>query len=159
MNVKGVCGFLALSTLGVGVLAGIPSVVNAADPDDVAAASRGFYEALTTLDDGSAMAEIWAQTPYVTFIGPRSKAPIVGWDAQATYWMNANKMFSKRDVTLSDQHLHVDGNLAWEVGTETADVELTDGSIRTTSNLVTNVYEKLGGHWLMVSHHAQPTPK
>ena len=128
MKVDGVREIFALSAFCAVGLLGTVSAAHATDTDDVAMASRGFYQALTVLDDGSAMAAIWAHEPYVTFIGPRSKAPIVGWDAQAKYWSTANSLFTKRDVTLSDQHLHVDGNLAWEVGKETADVELTDGA-------------------------------
>jgi ketosteroid isomerase-like protein len=145
--------------MGAILFSGHLSAVHAADTDDVAAASQGFYAALSVIDDGSAMSEVWAQTPYVTFVGPRSKSPIVGWDAQKNYWVNANKLFAKRDVTLSEQHLHVDGNLAWEVGQESADVELADGTARKTDNLVTNVFEKIDGKWLMVSHQAQPIPK
>jgi hypothetical protein len=29
---------------------------------------------------------------------------------------DTNKQFAQRDVTLSDQHIHANGNLAWEMG-------------------------------------------
>jgi hypothetical protein len=45
-------------------------------------ASRAFYSALPVLDDGSAMEKVWANTPYVTYVGPMSDSIIVGWDAQ-----------------------------------------------------------------------------
>jgi hypothetical protein len=49
--------------------------------EGVKAASGAFYEALAVMDDGAAMEKVWAHTPYVTYIGPRAKSIIVGWDA------------------------------------------------------------------------------
>jgi len=48
-----------------------------ADIDGVKAASKAFYEAVVVVDDGTAMEKVWAQTPYVTYVGPRSTAIIV----------------------------------------------------------------------------------
>jgi hypothetical protein len=58
--------------------------------EGVKAASKAFYAALAVLDDGTAMSKVWAQRPYVTFVGPRSKAMIVGWEAQKKYWLENN---------------------------------------------------------------------
>jgi hypothetical protein len=30
-------------------------------------------------------------------------------------WAETNKLFAQRNVTLSDQHIHANGNLAWEM--------------------------------------------
>ena len=89
-----------------------------ADIDGVKAASKAFYEAVVVVDDGTAMEKVWAQTPYVTYVGPRSTAIIVGWEAQKKYWTEFNKPFSQRTVALVDAHVRVVGNLAWEIGTE-----------------------------------------
>ena len=131
----------------------------AADMEGVKAASKAFYAALAVIDNGETMEKVWAHTPYVTYVGPRSKSIIVGWDAQAKYWVETNKLFLERPVTLSDQQIHVNGNLAWEMGQETGDSKLKDGSTRKTDFIVTNVYEKLDGRWLIVSHHVQPKPQ
>lgn len=125
----------------------------------VRAASKAFYTALATLDDGTAMSKVWAQQPYVTFIGPRSKAIIVGWDAQKKYWTENNKNFEARNVSLKDQRIHVNGNLAWEMGVETGETKLKNGSGGKVNNFVTGVYERINGRWLRVSHHAQPIPQ
>jgi ketosteroid isomerase-like protein len=129
------------------------------DIDGVKAASNAFYTALDVLDDGTAMAGVWAQTAYVTYVGPQSKLIIVGWDAQKKYWADFNKRFSKRNVSLIDVHIHVNGNLAWEIGAETGQAFMADGTTRKIDWLVTNVYEKIGGRWLIVSHHVQPKPQ
>ena len=131
----------------------------AADLEGVKAASKAFYVALAALDNGVAMEKIWAHTPYVTYVGPRAKTIIVGWDAQKKYWVDTDPLFSQRNVTLSDQHIHVNGNLAWEMGQESGTPKMKDGKDATADYIVTNVYEKIDGRWLMVSHHVQPKPQ
>lgn len=131
----------------------------ASSVDGVKAASKAFYSALAVLDDGAAMEKVWAHTPYVTYVGPRAKSIMVGWDAQKKYWSDTNKLFSQRTVSLSDQHIHVNGNLAWEMGQESGPTKLKDGKEGKADYIVTNVYEKIGGRWLMVSHHVQPKPQ
>ena len=74
-------------------------------------------------------------------------------------WGEVNKITSQRTVSLSDQQIHVNGNLAWEMGTETGDVKAKDGTVRKADYIVTNVYEKIDGRWLMASHHVQPKPQ
>ncbi len=129
------------------------------DVDAVRKASKAFYSALPILDDGSAMQKVWANTPYVTYVGPQGRSIIVGWEAQKKYWNEFNKLFSQRSVALVDDQVHVNGNLAWEIGVETGQAQMKDGTTRKVDWIVTNVYEKLGGQWLVVSHHVQPRPQ
>jgi ketosteroid isomerase-like protein len=131
----------------------------AADVEGVAVASKAFYEALVVIDDGSAMANVWAQTPYVTYVGPRNTSIIVGWEAQKKYWVEFNSAFALRTVKLVDAQVRVVGNLAWEIGTESGQARMKDGSNRKVDWIVTNVYEKIGSRWLVVSHHVQPKPQ
>ena len=132
----------------------------AADLKGMKAASKAFYAALAVIDNGEAMEKVWAHTPYVTYVGPRATSIIVGWDAQAKFWVEANKRFSQRNITLSDQQIHVNGDLAWEMGQETGDMKMKDGdALLKVDFIVTNVYEKLDDRWLIVSHHVQPKPQ
>jgi ketosteroid isomerase-like protein len=64
-----------------------------------------------------------------------------------------------RNVLLVDAQIHVNGNVAWEMGLETGEAKLKDGTARKVDNIVTNVYEQAGGRWLIVSHQAQPKPQ
>ena len=130
-----------------------------AGEDGVKAASKAFYAALAVFDDGTAMSKVWAQKPYVTFVGPRSKTMLVGWDAQKQYWAKNNEAFAERKVTLTEQRIHVHGHLAWEMGVETGNVKMKDGRASDVDHFVTGVYERIDGRWLRVSHHAQPRPK
>jgi ketosteroid isomerase-like protein len=126
--------------------------------DGVKAASNAFYAALPVLDDGTCMQTVWANTPYVTYVGPSSLAVIVGWDAQKRYWEAFNSEFTARSVSIATARIHAVGNLAWEIGTEVGHAQMKDGSTREIDWIVTNVFEKIDGFWRMVSHHAQPKP-
>ena len=130
-----------------------------ADIEGVKAASKAFYEAVVVVDDGTAMDKVWAHKPYVTYVGPKSTSIIVGWDAQMTYWPEFNKAFARRTVELVGSHIHAVGDLAWEIGTEVGQAHMNDGTIRKVDWFATNVYEKIDGRWLMVSHHVQPKPQ
>ena len=55
------------------------------DVEGVKKASKAFYAALAVIDNGEAMEKVFAHTPYVTFVGPRSKSIVVGWDALSKY--------------------------------------------------------------------------
>jgi len=150
---------LAVSVLLVAIPTGNAVGQQAADIEGVKAASKAFYQAVVVVDDGAAMEKVWAQTPYVTYIGPRSTAIIVGWEAQKKYWTEFNKPFAQRTVALVDAHVRVVGNLAWEIGAERGLAQMKDGTTRKVDWMVTNVYEKIDGRWLTVSHHVQPKPQ
>lgn len=135
----------------------------AGDADDMAgvkATSDAFYSALAVLGDGSEMNGVFAQTPYITFVGPRSKDVIVGSEALAKYWQASNKKFVVREAKITDAHIHVTGNAAWEVGLENSQLVFPDGSGGTYEWIATNIYERQqDGTWRMVSHHVQPGAK
>ena len=127
INRRNVLGRCAISALGLALLSRSASAQLAGDVEGVKAASKAFYAALAVLDNGEAMEKVWAHTPYVTYVGPRAKSIIVGWDAQKKYWVDTNKLFKERKASLSDQHIHVNGNLAWEMGQETGEQKMADG--------------------------------
>ena len=159
MNRRNVLSLSAIAVLGLALLPGGTVAQQAADTEGVKAASKAFYTALAALDNGAAMEKVWAHTPYVTYVGPRSKTILVGWDAQKKYWGDTDKLFASRNITLSDQQIHANGNLAWEMGHETGTPQMKDGKDDVADYLVTNVYEKIDGRWLIVSHSVQPKPQ
>ena len=149
---------LVLVTL-LGLIPASKGFAEAPDIEGVKAASNAFYTALPVLDDGTIMESVWANKPYVTYVGPRSTSIIVGWETQKKYWESFNKAFAARSVSIVDPHIHVVGNLAWEIGFEAGQAQMKDGSTRKVDWIVTNVYEKIDGRCLMVSHHVQPKPQ
>ena len=145
--------------LGVALLPNSSFAQSAEDMQKVKAASAAFYSALAVIDDGEAMTKVWAHTPYITYVGPNSTSITVGWEPQIEYWVAQNNLTAQRTVSLSDQHIHVNGNLAWEMGQESGTVIFKDGKNINIDIIVTNVYEKFDDRWLMVSHHVQPKPQ
>lgn len=138
-------------------LAASASIAKADDIADVTAASDAFYKQLSVLDDGTAMSTVFAQAPYITFVGPMSKDIVVGWPALSGYFGKANQRFNRREARLENRSLHVSGSVAWEVGLETGEFETKDGKVMPVNWVATNIYEKQpDGTWLMVSHHVQP---
>ena len=75
------------------------------------------------------------------------------------YWEEFDDVFTSIDVTLSELHLHVNGEVAWEIGEEIGKATMKNGAVRKIDHLATNVFEKINGQWLMVSHHANRKPE
>jgi len=128
---------LAIVTAGFAFAAGNAAAQQSADTEGVKAASKAFYAALAVLDNGEAMEKVWAHTPYVTYVGPRAKTIIVGWEAQKKYWADTNKLFAQRDIALSGQLIHVNGNLAWEMAQEGGTPKMKDGKDAKADYIVT----------------------
>ena len=126
--------------------------------DGVKAASKVFYAALSGTDV-AAMKQVWAHTPYVVYVGPSSKSIVCGWAAVDAAWEKSFAASASRRVSLTESYIHTDGDLAWEVGTENGTVKQKDGSESKIDAIVTNVYEKQNGRWLMVSHHVEEKPQ
>jgi len=149
--------FFGLSLLLVGLS---PSSVHSqSDVDAIKAAHQSFYTALSALDP-KAMSAVWANRPYVVNIGPRSKTILVGYeDAVSNYWANTLERFSKASVSpTSIAQVRTNGNIAWVIGTEHAELETKSGGKIAFDLFVTNIFEKIDGRWRMISHHAQRIP-
>ncbi len=147
--------------IGLVVLAGPASAQQSSEIKAIKAGNQAFYDALSGRDM-KAMEAVWANKPYVVNIGPRSKEIALGYeDAVANYWPRTFDRMSEIDVKLTSiAHIHVDGKLASVVGTESAVVQPKAGGEPGKFDLfVTNLFEKDGDQWLMISHHAQMIPK
>ncbi len=131
------------------------------DLDAIKAANAAFYIALSARDV-KAMEAVWANKPYVVNFGPRNKAPAIGYaDAVTKYWPNTFDVFSQ--ITASSTtiaQIQSDGKLGWVVGTETASLQpKAGGDPLKFEAFATNLFEKDGDRWLMISHHAQAIAK
>ena len=153
--------FAATLLIGLVFLAGPASAQQSSEIEAIKAANQAFYDALSGRD-AKAMEGVWAKKPYVVNIGPRSKEIALGYeDAVADYWPRTFDRVSEIDVKLTSiAHIHVDGNFASVVGTESAALQpKAGGEPRKFDLFVTNLFEKDGDHWLMISHHAQMISK
>ena len=145
----------------IALVAGSAFAQQASDIDNVKAVNQAFYTALSARD-AKAMGGLWPNKPYVTNIGPVSKVIAVGYeDAVSKYWENAfTNVFSEVNASMtSTAQIQTDGKVAWVVGTESAKLKTKAGEARAFDTFATNIYEKVGDRWLMVSHHAGIQPK
>lgn len=76
-------------------------------------------------------------------------------------WANEFDLFSKANaLSTSTAQVRIEGKLAYVIGTEHADISFKSGSEpRIIDNFVTNIFEKDGDRWLMISHQAQVIPR
>jgi ketosteroid isomerase-like protein len=146
---------------GLSLMAGLAVAQQPADIEAVKAANTAFYVALSARDV-KAMEGLWAHKPYVINIGPVSKSIAVGYeDAVSKYYTNNfNNVFSAVSAAMtSTSQIQTDGKLAWVVGTENATLTFKTGEVREFVTFATNVFEKDGDRWMMVSHQAGIVPK
>jgi ketosteroid isomerase-like protein len=127
----------------------------AADVDHIEAASRDFIAAISARDI-QAMDKLWAHESYVTFMGPLSTNIVLGWDGVRKAWEMRFGQFDGVTISLAESHVHVNGNVAWAVGVETVQLLRKDGQTLGFDTFATNVFEKHGDRWLVVSHQATP---
>jgi len=129
------------------------------DGEEVSAAIDAFHMALANLDMGK-MQNVWAHEPHAILINPRDKAPSVGWDAVMKDWQDGVFGFwsaLKLSPTQAPQ-IHIEGTLAQVTGVVDVDGKNKSGQPLRFTIVETQVYEKRGNRWLMVSHHASRLP-
>lgn len=124
-------------------------------PDDEATeaeeANARFYRAFENRDLAE-MDRLWAHADYVRCIHP-GWCLLAGWEAIRQSWENIFKDNREMRFSLSEVTTRVEGSVAWVTCTENILSE-TRGTISVTSVLATNVFERQGGDWLLVHHHA-----
>ena len=164
MNRLAALAMTAVSLLFVAIAlragGGIGYAEQRSDSDNVNAAVNAFHAALSNLDIGK-MQNVWAQEPYVVLINPRDKAPAVGWDAVKKDWQERVFGFWA-ELTLSPKqapHIHIDQTTAWTTGIVGVEGKNKSGQVLSFTITETQVYEKRGDRWLMVSHHASRVPE
>ena len=118
---------------------------------DVEAANEAFYRAFEALDM-RAMEQVWAHGQHVKCVHPGWPL-LTGWDAVRTSWETIFANTQEMRFTLTDVRVEAASELAWVTCTENILSE-TDGRVGVTSILATNVFERDGGAWRMVHHHA-----
>jgi len=124
-------------------------------PDDdeaqVVDANARFYRAFESLDLGE-MQAVWSHGDHVRCIHP-GWCLLAGWEAVRQSWDSIFNGTREMRFSISDVRPYVEGNLGWVTCTENI---LSDarGRVAVTALLATNVFERLGGDWLMIHHHA-----
>lgn len=130
----------------------------ASDVDAVKAANQAFYAALSARDSG-AMMKVWSTKSDVRHIGPRNKEVDVGPEAIKKNIQGTFDAFPELKVTPENVQVRISGSTAWVTDIENAQRKTKAGESLSGSNFGTSIFEKHGGKWLMVYHHASPVAK
>lgn len=127
------------------------------DKADVLAANTQVEEAFSKLDV-KAIEATWAQDGFVSVIHPASKAPILGWEAVQKSYADHPVRYKDFSVAMDNPQVTINGDVAWIVGIEKVNAHRANGDVLDISALATNIFEKRGGKWLLVHHHASRMP-
>jgi ketosteroid isomerase-like protein len=125
---------------------------------EVRNASEQFYRALNEMANGDAgqLAGIWSNSPEVTTMHPIGGRE-VGWDAVRGSFQGVADNATQGRIELSDQIIHLVGDLAYELGVERGHFKLA-GQPVDIEQRVTNIYRRVGGAWKIVHHHTDLSP-
>ncbi|MBI2526969.1 MAG: nuclear transport factor 2 family protein [Candidatus Rokubacteria bacterium] len=118
---------------------------------EVEEANSRFYRAVESLAI-TEMDRIWSRGDHVRCIHP-GWGPLEGWEAVRQSWQAIFKDSPEMSFTLAHVQIRVGGDIAWVTCTENI-LSQVRGNIGVTTALATNVFEREGGDWLMVLHHA-----
>ena len=126
--------------------------------EEVRHASKQFYSALNRMANGDAgpMASAWSHGPEVTALHPIDGREI-GWDAVKASFERFAQIAADGNIDLKDQLIHVDGDVAYELGVEQGACKL-GGHPVAIKHRVTNIYRREGGAWRMIHHHSDTSP-
>jgi ketosteroid isomerase-like protein len=127
--------------------------------NEVKAVINALHAAISALDM-SKMEPLWAQNNYVMSKQPPDKSISIGRDAVNKDWEADFQPLSELNVTQAEgPHIHVNGNVAWQMGIAKAVGKLKTGAAVNALVAETDVFEKPGGKWLLVSHTASRLPQ
>jgi ketosteroid isomerase-like protein len=118
---------------------------------EVEAANARFYRAFESLDVAE-MDRVWVHGEHVRCVHP-GWCMLAGWDAVRESWAAIFTHGGEMRFSIGDVHARVAGDAAWVTCTENI-LSDTGGRVAVTALLATNVFERRGGQWLMVHHHA-----
>lgn len=123
------------------------------DREKILEANRDFYRAFESLDIEE-MEKVWLSDPRIVCIHP-GWHKLSGWGPIMASWERIFENVFEMKFELGPPDVFTDGGIAVVVVEETLTQHAYDGKIQTTV-LATNVFERVGGKWLMVSHHGSP---
>jgi ketosteroid isomerase-like protein len=159
MNRRSILSLFAIMALGLALLPGT-AFAQQSDTDKIKAAIDAFHAALSALDIKK-MDDLWAHDPYVMTINPRDKTVSIGWDAVRKSYDATVALWSELKVTQKDgPHIHINGNVAWANGIAVAGGNPKTGdAVAGAPTFESDVFEKRGDRWVLVSHNAWRVPQ
>ncbi len=118
-----------------------------------------YHAALSSLNIAK-IETLWAHDDSVTQLEPASKAIIHGWKAVKKGLEDFFGGFSELKISQTDgPHVRVKGDAAWATGRTHAVAKTKAGEAMTLNVFDTQIFEKRGGAWLVVSNIALSVPQ
>jgi ketosteroid isomerase-like protein len=121
------------------------------DRSEIEEANARFYRAFEA-QDLAEMDRVWAHGEHVRCVHP-GWALLEGWDAVRQSWEAIFMGSGEMRFSLGDVQARVSGDLGWVTCAENI-LSQARGNIAVTTLITTNVFERHGGDWRMVLHHA-----
>ncbi|MEP7273611.1 MAG: nuclear transport factor 2 family protein [Acidobacteriota bacterium] len=123
----------------------------------VAAANERFYSALES-GDLVAMEDVWLHADWVKCVHPGWEL-IIGWEGVNDSWRRIFENSGGMRVSAREVRIKVTGDFSWVSCTENLAIFLDNSSAPiTATTAATNLFYRVNSAWLMVHHHASPTP-
>ncbi len=122
----------------------------------VAAANTAFYRALEARDL-VAMDRIWAHEESASCVHPGWHR-LDGWTEIRRSWENIFANARPWSVFCEDVRVEVSGDLAWVTCVEAITPFGANPDEETARMQATNVLARRNGRWLLLHHHASPSP-
>lgn len=120
---------------------------------EVLAANEAFYRAFEKKDI-SAMSGVWSQGTGSLCIHP-GRNVLRGWKAIGESWEQIFKNTSYIEVETQIITTEVRSNIAYIVLLETL-LQVSRGRRVQAQSMATNIFERMGSSWYLVSHHGSP---
>ncbi|MGB7293651.1 MAG: nuclear transport factor 2 family protein [Thermodesulfobacteriota bacterium] len=125
------------------------------DREEVSKVNERFYRALGTRDL-ELMDTVWVRESRAGCVHP-GWIMLKGWDALRQSWENVFDPRDQLDVELANVTVEVRGNVAWVTCIQKL-IYRSRIPVAVNISQSTNIFERRDSGWLMVLHHASPTP-
>ena len=152
------CGLMAPIAPALAFLVLAASGTSHAQEADVKAALAAYHGAFEARDL-SKMTPLWAHGADVMLVGQNNESISVGWDAVQKNWQAQFSALSEVKIRPMDgPHIQVKGDTAWSMGVVNATLKYKSGAESCYPIFETDVFEKSGAGWLLVSHIGSTVP-
>jgi len=119
------------------------------EAEAVRTVNHAYYEAFEARDL-DAMSDLWQHDDDVVCTHPGWKT-LHGWGAVAGSWFALFGSPQQLQFILTDERVHVSGEVAWVTLDENLISEQVGGTVAAV-----NVFRHVDGEWRMVLHHGSP---
>lgn len=125
------------------------------DSDEILRVNGLFYKALGTRDL-DLMDRVWTKDSRSGCVHPGWTA-LRNWEAIRQSWESVFDPQDQVDISISNVTVDVRNDVAWVTCLQEM-IYIKREPVMFNLSQSTNIFEKKGGRWLMIFHHASPVP-